>query len=232
MKRQLAAIAAFVLLAGAPAYAATPTEIVVTGSGTVALTPDIAQVSATITTNAENAAAAVTANNSRYDDAVEAVARIGVRRDDITLSSYNVNYVPKPQSSVERPETQEPPGYTVTRSFDIKVRAMSKAGAVVDAVTSVDGATIGGVGFAVADPSPGQRQATTLAVNDARAQGQALAAAAGLHIVGIKQISQGGTPEVRPMMRAMAMEAPSPTTFDASSVAVRADVTIIYLAEP
>lgn len=232
MKRHAAALLGLLLLTGTGAYAATPTEIWASGSNTVSVTPDIATVNATIATNARDAASAVSQNNSRYDSAVAAIVRTGVARGDIALSYYNVNYVPKPP-----PQPNETPiqgtqwGYTVTRTFAVKVRVMTKAGSVVDAITNVDGATIGGVDFGVADPTKAQREAMIHAVRDARAQAETLATAAGLRIVGIKQITQGGAPVVQPMMRMSAM-APEPTNLDASSVSVREDVTIIYLASP
>ena len=235
MKRQIAALLGLLLLTGAFASAAAPTEIWASGSHTIALNPDIATVNATITTNAPDAASAVSQNNSRYDSSVAAVMRAGVARSDVTLSYYNVNYMPKPQpqpGEVQVPTGQQW-GYTVTRSFAVKVHALAKAGNVVDAITGIEGTTIGGVDFGVADSSKAQREAMTRAVSDARSQAEALASAAGLHIVGIKQIMQGGgAPIVQPMMRMTAMAAPVPTTFDASSVNVRAEVTVIYLAEP
>jgi len=231
MKRIIPALAILMILTATRSFAATPTAIEVSGTGTVTLTPDMATVHATVTTNAASAAAAVSANNERYNQAVEAITHTGVARTDITLSYYNVNYNPKPRNAPPDDNTQY--GYTVTRSFDVKVRAMSKAGAVVDASTGVEDITIGGVDFGVADTANAQREAAERAVTDARDHARSLAAAAGLHIVGIKRISQGGGPRIVAPMMMRAMAAPAaPTTFDSGGVNVSADVTIVYLAEP
>jgi len=231
MKQQLAALTALILLAASPAVAAAkPTQITVAGSGSVALMPDQATVSATVATNAATAAEAVDANNRIYASVVQAVQRAGVDRNDITLSYYNIDYIPKPQAMPGNPIPDQRYGYNVNRSFVIKVRAIGKAGAVVDAAASVESTTIGGVSFGVADSSAAMKTATTRAVNDARSKAQQLAAAAGLHIVGIAKISQGGTNTVQPMFRATAMAA-APTTFDAGSVNVTTEVTIVYLAQ-
>lgn len=233
MKRQVAALAAFLLLAASPALAATrPAQITVVGTASIAEMPDQAVVNATVTTNAATAADAVDANNRTYDRVVQAVQGTGVDRNDISLSYYNIEYVPRPQVMPPNANTDQRYGYTVNRSFAIKVRAIAKAGAVVDAASSVESTTIGGVNFGLADPSKAMKTATTRAVADARSKAEVLAAAAGLHIVGIARISQGGGAVVQPMMRMAAMAAPAPTTFDAGSVNVNADVTIVYLASP
>jgi uncharacterized protein len=229
MKRQLAVLTALILLTAAPALAATkPTQITVVGSGNVALMPDQATVNASVTTNASTAADAVSANNSLYDRVVQAVSATGVKRDDLTLSYYSIDYVPKPQSSPLDPNQRY--GFTVNRTFAIRVRAIGKAGAVVDAATGVESVTIGGVSFGVADSSGALKTATSLAMKDARVSAEALASAAGLHIVGIAKISQGGEGPIQPMAR-MAMKA-APTTFDAGSVNVGTSVTVVYLAAP
>jgi len=230
MKRQLAALAALVLLTASPALAASkPTQITVVGSGSVALMPDQAIVNASVTTNAATAAEAVSANNTLYDRVVQAVQASGVKRDDVTLSYYNIDYVPKPQAMPVNPDQRY--GFTVNRSFAIRVRAIGKAGAVVDAATSVESTTIGGVTFGVADSSGALKTATALAIKDARASAEALASASGLHIVGIAKVSQGGESPIQPMMRMAAMKA-APTTFDAGSVNVSTSVTVVYLASP
>jgi uncharacterized protein len=233
MKRQLATLAALVLLTASPALAAAkPAQITVVGSGSVALMPDQATVNASIVTNAPTAAEAVDANNRTYDRVVQAVERTGVERGDITLSYYNIDYVPKPQAMPVNPNPDQRYGYTVNRSFSVKVRAIGKAGAVVDAASSVESTTIGGVNFGLADSSKAVKTATARAVSDARSKAMDLASAAGLHIVGIAKIAQGGGNPVQPMFRAAAMAVPAPTNFDAGSVNVTAEVTIVYLAAP
>lgn len=235
MKRLIAAAAAFALCAAAaPAAAETPTAISVTGSAVVTVVPDQATVNASITTNDPRAEAATSRNNALYEKAVSALTGSGVERADVTLSYYNVSYQPKPQ-----PQKGEPPvppgqyGYTVTRSFAIKVRKINKAGPAVDAIAPIAGIEVSGVSFDVADPSAARTAATERAVADARDKAAALAKAAGLHITGIRRIELNGGGTVVPQaMRMSTMAAKVPTTFDAGNVNVSADVTIVYLAAP
>jgi hypothetical protein len=230
MKRLLPLLGLLLAAATAPVSAA-PTKITVSGEGSVSMLPTMATVNATVETTAENAADATSQNNTAYGRIVAAVTKTGVARDDITLSYYNVNYTPKPKPGTSN-QADERYGYTVSRSFSIKVREMDKAGAVVDALAAAGVTNVGGVNFGLADPSKARAEATTLAVRDARSRAEALAAAAGLHITGIARISQDSGGVVQPLYRTMAAAAPAPTQFDAGSVNVTANVTIEYLASP
>ncbi|HET9029744.1 MAG TPA: SIMPL domain-containing protein, partial [Candidatus Aquilonibacter sp.] len=182
MKRQLVPLTlALVVLAALPVAAAAPTEISVTGSGSVAMMPDQATVNAQVQTTADTSAAAVDQNNRRYDAIVAAATRAGVARADITLSYYSMNYVPKP-NPMPTGDTYERYGYTVTRSFAVKVRQIGKAGSVVDALSGAGATSIDGVAFGLANPQRARAQATERAVADARAKAEEVAKAAGLHI--------------------------------------------------
>jgi uncharacterized protein len=229
--RRLAASMAFLFLLGAlPAVAAAPAELSVTGTGSVTLPPDVATVAATVETNAESVSDAIAQNNARYEHVVAALSRLGVARDDIRLSNYNVNYNPKPKV-VSPDDNGVRYGFTVSRDFSIKVRKIGDAGKAVDACTSAGATGINGVGFGIANPSAARTRAAQLAVDDARAQAQTLARAAHLHLVSLKSLSMGGTPSLpQPMMRAAAPA--SATQFDQSDVNVTVSVDAVFAAEP
>jgi uncharacterized protein YggE len=230
MQKWIAGFAAVALAAfvWSPAIAAGTTEITVSGTGSVALTPDTATVSASVETNADNAARAVSDNNVRYDRVVTALEHAGIARSDITLSYYTVNYSPKPQT----PSPGDRYGYTVRRQFDVKVREIGKAGTVVDACTGAGATGIDNVSFGTADPNAGRAEAIRRAVADARTTADAIAAAAGLHVTGIESIGQGGA-EFRPMpMMRMAAAPAAPTTFDQSNVNVSTTISVTFTAQP
>jgi uncharacterized protein YggE len=227
-----AAMAFLFLLAASPAVAAPPTELSVSGMGSVTLVPDLATVDAAIETNAPTVTAAIGENNARYDRVVAALTHLGIARTDIALSNYNVNYNPKPESVTETQPGQQY-GYTVTRTFSVKVRRITKAGEVVDACTAAGATGINGVSFGVADSKAARDRALTQAVADARASAEKLARAAGLHVVGIKSLDLGGGPIVpQVMMAKAAVTAMPPTQFDQSNVTVTVNVNAVYLAQP
>ena len=226
---------AALLLSSVPVLAQAATQISVTGTGTVALMPDEATVNASITTLDPNAENASSRNNAAYDEAVRAITARGVARSDVTLSYYNISYQPKPPDlPPNEPRPAANYGYTVTRSFAVKMRAISKAGSIVDALTPTPGIDVNGVTFGLADSSGARRDATGKAVADARAKAQAVAAAAGLRITGISRIDLEGAyaPGPLPMMRMATEAAKVPTTFDTGNVNVTVNVNVVFSASP
>jgi uncharacterized protein len=232
MTKPLALLTMLLIATSAAAQAATVTRITVTGEGTIAVTPDQATVRAAIENTAERAQDAVSQTNVIYSRAVDAVVALGVARSDVTLAYYNFNYNPQPVVAAGENVPPGRYGYTVTRTFDVKVRDVNKAGAVVDALTKAGITNIESVSFTASDPSHARSEATAKAMADARAKAQDAARAAGLHITGIGRITYGGAPIVQPMMRTMAVQAPAPTVFDQGSVNVTVNLTVVFLAQP
>ena len=209
---------------------ALATEITATGTGSVSLAPNMATVNSAIETNAERADDAIAHNNAIYDRVVATLTKLGIERNYITLSYYNINYNPRPK--IVPPNTSEERyGYTVSRSFAVKVRRIGDAGRVSDACMSSGASAINGVSFGLSDTTVARDQATERAVIEARANGDAIARAAALRIVGIKSIELGGGPSGTPvpMMRAAANAS---TQFDQGNVNVTVSVTVVFLAAP
>jgi uncharacterized protein YggE len=207
------------------------TEITASGTGSVSLSPDMATVNAAVETNAARAEEAVSKNNQIYERVVAALERLGVARADVTLAYYNVNYNPPPQ--VMPPASNgERYGYTVSRTFSVKVRSIGKAGAVSDACIGAGATSINGVSFGLADPSAARAQAIAKAEGDARNAAEALARTANVRIVSVKSIElqNGGT--VGPVPMGAMARAATPTVFDQSSVSVSVSVTVVFTAEP
>lgn len=234
MGRTLICVLVALGLATTSALAAPPaaTEITVSGTGSVALPPNVATVSAAVETNAPNANDAVAQNNTTYNRIVTALEQLGVARSDISLEYYNVNYNPRPAVKPPNPDGERY-GYTVSRGFRVKVREIGKAGRVADASTSAGATAINGVSFGLSDPGAARSEAAAKAVADARSSAEALANATHLHIVGLKSVELGGAQGVPVMMMRAAAAAPNPPTeFDQSSVNVTVSVTAVFLAEP
>lgn len=195
--------------------------------------PDQAVVNATVQThNDTNAGAAIGANEATYERVVAAVTALGIPRDGITLSYYNVNYVAPPTGNASYAY-----GFTVERNFAIKVNRVALAGNVVDAAIGAGATNINGVTFGLQNTAAASNQAMMRAVTDATQRAQALAHDAGLHVVGIASIAFGNAYTPVPMlhMTAAALEPPAPappTTFDTASATVSVTVTMVFLAKP
>ncbi|MBV8150536.1 MAG: SIMPL domain-containing protein [Candidatus Eremiobacteraeota bacterium] len=217
--------------AGTLAARAADTEISASGTGSVSLPPNVATVSSSVETFAEGADEAIADNNARYERILGALLKLGVARNDIALAYYNVNYNPRPPSG---PNPGERYGYTVSRSFSVKVRRIGDTGRVSDACLGSGATSVDGVAFGLSDPTVARTQAAAKAVAEARANAIAVAQAAGLHIVGIKRLELVGgplPPSPVPLMRAAAV-AKEPTQFDQSNVSVTVSVNVVFVAGP
>lgn len=222
---------------GATASAAgrpKPTTIAVNGTGTVQMMPDQGTVNVNVMTNDDASGVSISQNNAIYNRVVDAVSKLGVSRSDVILTNYFVNYNARPKGVT--PPNYERFGYTVNRSFSITVHDISKVGAVVDAASTAGVSQINGINFGLSNPQAARAQALRSAIDNAHREAIAMAAAAHLHLIGIKSLSLGYAQQFpRPMMAAMVMKSapPSvPTELGASNVAVTVTVTAIYLAAP
>jgi uncharacterized protein YggE len=151
----------------------------------------------------------------------------------VQTSGYGLNYNPRP--SKPDPASDQRYGYTVTRSIDVTVDAVDRAGAVVDAGVAAGATGVNGVSFVLRDPHGAQRAAQGAALDDAVQQARALAAAAGVRLVRILSIAPGAAavPAPRLMrMAPMAMTAAVPTTIDPGNLTVEAQVTLQYEIAP
>jgi uncharacterized protein len=205
------------------------TEITASGTGSVSLAPNMATVNSGIETNAERADDAIAQNNVIYDRIVASLTRLGIARSDITLAYYNINYNPRPRVMPPNPSSERY-GYTVSRNFEVKVRKIGDAGRVSDACMSAGASAINGVSFGLSDPTVARNQATQRAVSEARANAEAIARAATLHIVGIKSVTFGEGPSgpPAPLMRGVASNVFSTTKLDQGNVSVTVSVTLTF----
>lgn len=236
MKRTFLCLLATFGLTGSIAAAAQPvlTVISASGTGTVALLPDIATVRAQLQTNAANANDAVSQNNAIYDRIVARLAKLGTARADVALDYYNVRYYPRPQTMPATP-TGEQYGYTVARNFQVTVRKISMAGTVTDACIDAGATEINGVSFGLSDPVAARVQAIAKAIGDARSNADAIARTAGLRIVSIKSIAYPDNGYAEPsgvIARVTARSSSVPTNLDQSNVSETASVRVIFVAEP
>jgi len=210
--------------------------ITVSAQGRASAAPDVANESFTISTNANTAAAAASSNNARYDRLMRALESLGIAHNDIRTTYYNLNYTPppQPQPGAPVPPVRERYGYFVSRNISVTLHRLDLVGKAIDTAVASGVTDIGGVSFGLNDNHAQLAQALRAAVSDTRAQAQAMATAAGLHIVRVKSMQQGYAEGPSPgVMMAAPMPAPAaaPTTIEPSNIDVTAIVTVTYEAQ-
>jgi len=202
-----------------------PPSITVMGTGTASGTPDVAEVSAGVVTQAPTAAQAMSQNSASMEQLLRAIRAQGVADRDVQTT--NVSIVPvRAQSSASRPQPAAVTGYEVTNQARVKVRNLASLGRLLDTLVSQGANALGGIAFSIADPAPLLDQARTKAIADARQKAQVYAAAAGAklgRVLAIRDTAAAGPP--RPMaMRAMGT-APVPVAAGEQELEVSVSVT-------
>lgn len=229
MTRLLALTALFALLA-APAAAAPLSQITVTADGRSSVMPDMAVAGFSISTYAQTAMAALSQNNARYERLLRALTSLGVAKSDVQTASFGLNYTPPPKPP-DLPQQGVRYGYAASRSINVTIHNLASVGKTIDAAVAAGVTDVNDVSFGTSDTRGQFAKALNDAVQRARAHAESMAAAAGLRIVRVKAMQEGGATLVRPGITAdVYRAAPVPTQIEPSAVETRATVTITFEA--
>ncbi len=186
------ALALLILALGAYAYYTIkqaqyiytgPTTISVTGEGEVMSVPDIARFSFSVTEKGVDAGAAQNASAVKMNDIMGALKEAGVEEKDIKTEYYNMYPVYKyeekyclPTMSSYCPQGEQvEDGYEVSQNIVVKVRDLSKAGALLALAGEKGVKNISGLEFTVDDTSALEDEARAEAISDAKAKAVILA---------------------------------------------------------
>jgi uncharacterized protein YggE len=200
-------------------------QVVVSGRGEAQAANDMAQVSLAARARADTAAEAYAATARAAAALMEAARAQGVEEADMRTVGLSLN----PLYSREGDRRLTPEGYEAQHRLSVDVRAQDSVGPLIDAASGVADVVIENVAFMPSDIADATTRARSLAMQDARATAQALAAAESLSLGAVMAIEQGLSGRPGPVgLRASAMEA-MPTAPGASTVT--AEVTVTYALE-
>jgi len=207
------AIALLASAALASPAAAAEVQIQATGpvvelsvSETVDSRPDIATISAGVSTRAQTAVAAMQQNAQKMTAVVAKIKALGVAEDDIQTSGINLSpqydYNQATQSQVFR-------GYVASNRVSVKLRKVADTGRALDALVAAGATDIGGPDFSVDDDTSYRAEARRNALTRAQAQAveyARLAGYSGARLLEIDESVSGSQPPM-PLMRAYRDEA-------------------------
>ncbi len=151
-------------------------QISVTGNGKVYLAPDVAYVYIGVQSQANNVGDALNQNNSKAQAIAGTLKELGIADKDIQTSGFNI--FPQQQYSPEGQLTGTT--YIVDNTVNVTVRDLSVLGKLLDAVVRAGANSINGINFDVVDKSKAISEARKLAIEDARATAEELAAGTGV----------------------------------------------------
>lgn len=203
MKRRLfAGLLGILLLSSATARAAaqeirpTPDHAVVMarGDAEVTLAPDRATVFITVRTVAEKPDQASTRNRAAAEAVTDALEALGLD----SLRSTGVRVGPNREYTPEGPKDD---GYFAERGLRASTDDLAEVGKIIEAAVGAGATQIDNVSYSSSEEEKARREALAKAVENARADARAVAAAAGGRLGAVVLVSTEGVNVPRPMYR-------------------------------
>ena len=189
MKKWMAAALAAVMMMSMSSFAlaqdAAATKITVQGTAKISADPDLVTVTANASVTAGSVSAAQGDMNVIVENATKKLLELGVLGEDIVTSSYS--YYPRYNY-----DTNTLTGYEASHSLEITCRDVEMLDSVIGAVTDSGFSEIYGVSYDISNRSELYQQALELAIDRAEQKAVRMAAAAGLTIMGLSDLTENG----------------------------------------
>jgi len=205
--------------------------ISVSGSGTVTLAPDVADVQLGVVVSRPTVKAARTDAAAAMSAVIAALKSAGIAAADLQTSALSLQPQYDYSNGGAAPRLI---GYQFANSVSATVRNLDALGPAIDGAIAAGATTLDSVVFRVNDPTAAEAQARAAAMADAKARADALAAAAGVTIAGVSSIAETMAPPPYPMAYAgAAVPAPDstksvPTPVQAGTNDVTVTVAVVY----
>ena len=223
----VAAVAGVVALA-MPANGAGATDIrfiTVTGVGTTSVVPDAIRFSATVSALASTNAVALSSASKSAAAVRAALTAKGIATKDIRSANISVY----PEYNWTQEAGTKITGYRASQSFDVLVRAASKAGTIIEAVVTAggDNVQLGGVVPTTLNPSLATEDARAAAVANAKSKATSYAKLLGTSIGKVLSLEEQSSPVYSSQFpMAKAAEADSTVQIDLGEQDVTVSITV------
>ena len=195
--------------------------ITTSGDAAVAKKPDLAVISVGVDAQQSTASAAQSDLAGKADKLIARAKALGIADKDTNTSAYSVGPYYAPGSNTIT-------GYRAAEQLQLKWRTVDTVGKTLDALVQEGGATNIGVSFGLADVKAAQSEARTLAVGDARARAQAMAAAAGVKLGQVLRVSDVSFAGYSSSSYGISAAAPATTQVPAGELNVTVTVEVAY----
>jgi uncharacterized protein YggE len=195
-------------------------SVLATGTGSVSVTPDQAQINVSAITQAATAQDATTQNATIAANIIAQVTQALGGSGTVQTVNYSVSPVysyPKDGSAAVLT------GYTVTNSIQVTLNNLTIAGKIIDTAVQAGASRIDSLQFSLKDDSSARAQALSAATLKAKAKAAAMASSVGLKTGSFITIQESGA-----MVQAVTLTgAPTTTTpIQSGNLTVTGNVTI------
>lgn len=155
----------------------------ITASGRADSRPDEARFTAGVETIAASAAEASRRNNAVINRVAAALAKLGVKEDDLQTRSITLSRIDYGPNRGR---------FQANNLLEVKIRDLKRAGEAIAATTEAGANVLSGPDLRVSDPNKASRSAHAAAYRAARARAEAYAEAAGLRVARVLAIRDAG----------------------------------------
>ena len=174
--------------------------------------PDIATVSAGVTTQARTAVEAMRANAQSMTSVIDRIKALGVAERDIQTSGISLGAMYDYDQSTQRQVFR---GYQASNRVSVRLRDIQRTGEVLDALVAAGATDLGGPEWSIDDDTAARAQARSAAMERARAQALEYARLAGYSDLRLLEINETVAPSrpmpiIAQMARAEAADASTP----------------------
>lgn len=163
----------------------------VSGTGTVTLEADSATIRAAVITRAGDVLDAAKQNAEKMNAIQSALNENGVKSENVSTENFNVYQETKYNS---RTQENVPGDYRVTNEILVTVKDISKIGNIVDLCLKSGANSLSSITYGVSNPQTAEKQARTLAIQQAQENANLLAGASGAQLGKVLQIKETSTP--------------------------------------
>jgi len=161
--------------------------ITVSGNGEVYAAPDVGLIDISVRTEGKDVATATNENSVKMNNIMSFVKGSSVLEKDIKSTGFNINPV---YAWEDKTGKRTLTGYEVSQTINVKIRDLTKVGAIISGATEKGANDIGSLSFIVDNDEQIKEDAKNLAIKDAQAKAKNLEKALGVKMVKIINFSE------------------------------------------
>ena len=203
------------------------TRLDISATGEVSRVPDIAIISAGVTTLDRSATAAIERNAAQMARVRAALKRAGIADKDIQTSSFNLN----PEYRYDQNQPPVLTGYRASNQVSVRFRDIKATGAILDALVAEGANQINGPSLTIDKPEQALDEARLKALANGRARADLYARGLGMRVVKLLSVSESGGFSAPPgpmYARVESMAADAKTSIDPGEQKVSVSVAMSF----
>lgn len=209
----------------APAAVAAAT-VSVSGEGTVDVVPDMATLWIGVTTRADTAGGALSANAEAMNAVIAKLTEAGIEARDLQTSSLSLQPDWDSSKSYSGGSGGDNVPFVAQNQLSVRIRAIDRVGEIVDLAVAEGGNTVNGLSFGLQDQQPAMDQARKLALAEALRKAGLYADELGMKLGTVQAVSESGFVDSAPMYRRDAAMGSS-TPVVAGEISISASVSVV-----